>query len=188
MQEIKSRHPDFCQVVCWVFYELRHIDLIPKTIISLSFAAPAKAEPGGVHQPPADTAAEQIQWCSQCVGLHVAPAHKRPRGALRIRCEGRTTSLFWVFCFVVVTCAMLSECFRWSTFPSHLSTARLCRHNPSEEEKVSLCLCSFQGCRSDGRCKEFKGCSWISATCCCHAFSGAGVKLQHKLMQFFSTT
>lgn len=67
--------------------------------------------------------------------------------------------------FEVVTRAVLSECFRWSTFLPHLSAERLYRHKPSEEE-VSLCLCSFQGCQSDGGGrKESKALLGITATC-----------------------
>lgn len=55
-------------------------------LLSFTFTAPAQGEPGRVHQPAAVAAAEQIQRCSQCVGLHLSPAHQRLGRVLRIRC------------------------------------------------------------------------------------------------------
>lgn len=95
--------------------------------------------------------------------------------------------------FAVVTCAILSGCFRWSTFLCHLSAERRHRHKPSEEEdeqeeEVSLCLCSFRGCQSHrGGRKGFKVRLWITATCLCRVFS-AGGKWSHQLSSIQSSS
>lgn len=66
-------------------------------LLSFTFTAPAQGEPGRVHQPAAVAAAEQIQRCSQCVGLHLSPAHQRLGRVLRIRCGDTAIPFFFFF-------------------------------------------------------------------------------------------
>lgn len=75
-------------------------------LLSFTFTAPAQGEPGRVHQPAAVAAAEQIQRCSQCVGLHLSPAHQRLGRVLRIRCGETAIPFFFSFPFVVVAKTM----------------------------------------------------------------------------------